>query len=47
MQNRDLLDVAELEKRIGYTFTNKALINRAITHRSFAADHNVKFWNLR
>ena len=42
MQNRDLLDVAELEKRIGYTFTNKALINRAITHRSFAADHNER-----
>ena len=42
MIGRDLLGVEELEKRIGYVFENKTLIERAITHRSFAADHNER-----
>ena len=37
---RVLLPAEELEARIGYQFKNKALLKRALTHRSFAAEHN-------
>ncbi|MCG5030557.1 ribonuclease III [Mesosutterella sp. OilRF-GAM-744-9] len=37
-----MLELTELEKRIGYAFSNKALLQRAVTHRSFSADHNER-----
>ena len=40
--NRVLLSAEELEKRIGYEFKNKALLKRALTHRSFAVEHNER-----
>lgn len=40
--SRELLPVEKLEERIGYTFTNRALLLRAVTHRSFAAEHNER-----
>ena len=42
MQTRQLRDQALLEKRIGYEFKNKALLTRALTHRSFGAEHNER-----
>ena len=39
---RVLLPAEELEARIGYQFKNKALLKRALTHRSFAAEHNER-----
>lgn len=39
---RVTLGVDELQRRIGYTFTNKELIERAVTHRSFATQHNER-----
>ena len=39
---RVLLAPEELEKRIGYCFKNKALLKRALTHRSFGAEHNER-----
>ena len=38
MENR--LDA--LQRRIGYRFTDAQLLNRALTHRSFGADHNER-----
>lgn len=32
----------ELEKSIGYTFTNKELIKKALTHTSYAYEHNIE-----
>lgn len=32
----------ELEKSIGYTFQNKALLKKALTHKSYAYDHQVE-----
>ena len=37
-----MLELKELEKRIGYQFRNQALLRRATTHRSFSADHNER-----
>lgn len=37
-----MLPFNELEERIGYTFTDKKLLRRALTHRSFAAEHNER-----
>src|SRR5215475_8179863 len=31
-----------VEKRLGYVFTERALLERALTHRSFGADHNER-----
>ena len=42
MQERQLRDPALLEERIGYVFKNKALLKRALTHRSFGAEHNER-----
>ena len=42
MMGRDLLSIAELEKRIDYVFKNKKLLERAVTHRSFSAEHNER-----
>lgn len=32
----------DLEQRLGYQFTNAALLKTALTHRSFSADHNER-----
>ena len=32
----------DLESRIGYKFKNKELLNLALTHCSYSAEHNVK-----
>lgn len=42
MQERQLRDPALLEQRIGYVFKNKSLLKRALTHRSFGAEHNER-----
>lgn len=42
MSARKLLPEDVLEKRIGYTFKNKNLLSRALTHRSFSANHNER-----
>ena len=39
---RVLLDLSVLEERIGYTFKKRALLVRAVTHRSFGAEHNER-----
>lgn len=39
---RTLLPPQELEKRIGYSFKNKALLKRSLTHRSFGAENNER-----
>src|SRR5262252_5803605 len=31
-----------LQARLGYTFSEQALLARALTHRSFSADHNER-----
>ena len=40
--NRNVLGINELEKRIGYVFKDKSIVQRALTHRSFSADHNER-----
>lgn len=35
-------DLSILEERIGYKFTDRKLLERAVTHRSFAAQHNER-----
>ncbi len=35
-------DLAGLQRRLGHTFSDPALLRRAITHRSHAADHNER-----
>jgi ribonuclease-3 len=35
-------DLAGLQRRLGHTFRDPALLRRAITHRSHAADHNER-----
>ncbi|WP_295479740.1 ribonuclease III [Sutterella sp.] len=37
-----MLPLSQLEERIGYEFTDKKLLRRAVTHRSFAAEHNER-----
>ena len=32
----------KLEEKIGYTFTNKQLLNKALTHTSYAYEHKVE-----
>ena len=34
--------VASLQERLGYRFTEQALLARALTHRSFGAEHNER-----
>src|SRR5215813_4277376 len=31
-----------VEKRLGYVFTQRSLLERALRHRSFGADHNER-----
>ena len=33
----------DLQKRIGYTFKNTDLLTEALTHSSYANEHNIKF----
>jgi len=35
-------DLAELQRRLGHRFTDEALLERALTHRSFGAEHNER-----
>ncbi len=42
MEKRELADPALLEQRIGYKFRNGQLLQRALTHRSYAAEHNER-----
>lgn len=42
MQGRDLLPLEALEKKIDYSFKDKKLLARAVTHRSFGAEHNER-----
>jgi len=35
-------DVREVEQRLGHVFADPALLARALTHRSFSADHNER-----
>ncbi len=42
INTRVLLPASDLEPLIGYVFRNKALLKRALTHRSFAAEHNER-----
>ena len=35
-------DLSGLQRRVGHTFSDPALLRRAITHRSYAADHNER-----
>ncbi len=37
-----MLPLSVLEERIGYRFKDQKLLRRAVTHRSFAADHNER-----
>lgn len=37
-----MLNPAILEERIGYVFKDKKLLRRALTHRSFAQEHNER-----
>jgi ribonuclease III len=37
-----LEDLSILEQRIGYVFKDRKLLQRAVTHRSFAAEHNER-----
>lgn len=34
--------LVDLQARLQHTFTNQALLTRALTHRSFSADHNER-----
>ena len=34
-----MISLPDLEARLGYTFENKSLLVRALTHRSFGANH--------
>ena len=36
------MKIEELEKNIGYTFKNKQLLKTALTHTSYAYEHNVE-----
>ncbi|MDZ7923243.1 MAG: ribonuclease III [Marinagarivorans sp.] len=35
-------NLVRLQKKLGYTFNNPALLNTALTHRSFSANHNER-----
>ena len=37
-----VIKMEELERNIGYTFTNKELLKKALTHTSYAYEHNVE-----
>ncbi len=35
-------DYQELEKKIGYTFQNRALLKQAVTHSSYANEQKIR-----
>jgi len=35
-------DLGALQQRLGWQFVNVGLLQRALTHRSFSADHNER-----
>ena len=37
-----MLPLEGLEEKIGYRFTNRKLLQRAVTHRSFGAENNER-----
>lgn len=37
-----MLPLESLEEKIGYRFTNRKLLQRAVTHRSFGAENNER-----
>ncbi len=37
-----MLPLTELEKRIGYKFKDQYILRRAVTHKSFGAEHNER-----
>lgn len=41
MDDERLRSIAELEERLGWRFTDKGLLDRALTHRSFANENNA------
>ena len=36
------MEIEELEKNIGYTFNNKLLLKKALTHTSYAYEHHIE-----
>ena len=34
--------LSDLQIRLGYAFRDRALLQQAVTHRSFSADHNER-----
>ncbi len=36
------MELGDVEKSIGYTFKNKELLRKALTHTSYAYEHNVE-----
>ena len=36
------MDFEKIEKSIGYTFKDKGLLKKALTHTSYAYEHNVE-----
>ena len=36
-------NISELEKRIGYSFKNKDILKTALTHSSYASEHNMSY----
>ncbi len=42
LSEKTMPPLSELEKRIGYNFKNPLLLKRAVTHRSYAAEHNER-----
>lgn len=41
MEKEKLLNIKNLEKRIGYNFRDERLLHRALTRRSFAMEHDL------
>ena len=40
-------DLLEFQRRIGYEFSDPALLEEALTHSSYAHERGVPFWNER
>lgn len=36
------MKIEEIEKNIGYTFKNKELLKKALTHTSYAYENNIE-----
>lgn len=42
-----IFDYCELEKNIGYSFKNIKLLDKALTHKSYAVERSIKYHNER